>query len=107
MSSVQGLGAVFAAMEAVNTRRAEKVNTAIQGAGIECEALAKQNCPVDTGRLRSSIKYTPDNLSCTVWTNVNYAMFVEHGTRKTRAQPFLYPAYALAKQHLFEELKNT
>lgn len=89
-----------------------KVGDAVQGAGINCEAEAKQRCPVDTGRLRSSIKYTKTSaLSCTVGTNVTYAKPIEFGhvTRSgshVPAQPFLFPAYLRARKDLLIELKS-
>lgn len=99
---------------AINTRLARfaaKVDQAVQGAGIDCQALAKQDCPVDTGRLRASIQYTPGKLKCSVGTNVNYAPDVElgHVTRNpdihVAARPFLFPAYATVSKQLVGELK--
>jgi HK97 gp10 family phage protein len=85
---------------------ATKVGNSVQGAGIDCEGNAKQRCPVDTGRLRSSIAYTKINqLSCRVGTNVKYAPYVEFGTYKMHPQPYLFPAYLAAKQGLLTELK--
>ncbi len=79
-------------------------NKNIQRAGIRCQALAKQACPVDTGRLRNSILYHPYVLQCTVDTNVTYAPFVEMGTRHMSARPFLFPAYIKAKQELLARM---
>lgn len=46
---------------------------------------AKRLCPVDTGRLRSSIRYavfaTHDNIYSMVGTDVAYAAFVHQGTK--------------------------
>lgn len=55
---------------------------------------AKQLVAVDTGRLRSSIheEFSNDELSGQVSTNVVYAPHQEFGTRKMKAQPFLFPA---------------
>lgn len=57
---------------------------------------AKKLCAVDTGRLRSSITYeigeSGGELAARVGTNVEYAPYVEFGTRRMRAQPFLRPA---------------
>ena len=86
---------------------------------LEIEAEAKRRCPVDTGRLRSSIN--PKVKSPTegsVGTNVEYAKYVEYGTRRRdkgsgngrgrgrgrgnhpgmRAQPFLEPAFIVGKK---------
>jgi len=56
---------------------------------------AKQNAPVDTGRLRSSITADlakANNLQVRVGTNVEYADDVEFGTVNQPAQPYLRPA---------------
>lgn len=52
--------------------------------GINVQGRARQLCPVDTGRLRSSItvEITSERsrLACRVGTNVKYAMMVHKGT---------------------------
>lgn len=64
--------------------------------GIAVEGHAKGICPVDTGRLRSSIGHElgsdGGSLFVRVGTNVEYAPYVELGTRRMSAQPFLTPA---------------
>ena len=63
---------------------------------VQVERAAKQLCPVDTGRLRSSITneigQDSEGLVATIGTNVEYAPHVELGTSKMAAQPFLLPA---------------
>src|SRR5688500_1994946 len=92
---IGGLQIVKKKLAQANDQIKQKVSDAIQGAGIDCEADAKQLAPVDTGRLRSSIKYTPQGkYACTVWTNVQYAKYIEMGHRTpsgthVAAQPFL------------------
>lgn len=103
---IVGLSEVLAKLDLTNAAIAAQADKAIQGAGIECQALAKQSCPVDTGRLRNSILYHPGNMECTVDTNTLYAPFVEFGTRYMAAQPYLYPAYQQAGQHLISKLSN-
>jgi HK97 gp10 family phage protein len=58
------------------------------------EGDAKLRCPVDTGNLRNSINYKVDEeeLSVKIGTNVDYAPYVELGTSKQKAQPFLVPS---------------
>lgn len=54
---------------------------------------AVRRCPVDTGRLRQSIGLQKIGEGhYRVGTNVTYAPYVEFGTRRTRAQPFMRPA---------------
>lgn len=71
------------------------------------ESAAKGRCPVDTGRLRSSIRIQTGESDAfvisvivaattgarvTIGSDVEYSGFVEQGTRFMRAQPFLSPA---------------
>ena len=60
--------------------------------GLQAEAYAKRECPVDTGNLRNSITNAVDDKSAYVGTNVEYAPYVELGTSRAKAQPFLKPA---------------
>ncbi len=68
----------------------------LQRRALQVDRAAKRNCPVDTGRLRSSITNEigtdAQGLVATIGTNVEYAPYVELGTSKMAAQPFLLPA---------------
>lgn len=63
---------------------------------VQVDATAKRICPVDTGRLRSSITWDvgEDDLGlvATIGSDVEYAPHVELGTSRSPAQPFLRPA---------------
>lgn len=65
---------------------------ALEKIGIVGEAYAKEKCPVDTGTLRNSISHAVDNNTAIIGTNVEYAPYVELGTFKMDAQPYLRPA---------------
>ena len=68
-------------------------NRALEIIGGKAETYAKRLCPVDTGRLRNSITHQQyDDDTEVVGTNVEYAPYVELGTVKHRAQPYLRPA---------------
>ncbi len=58
----------------------------------DIEEEAKANCPVDTGRLKSSIKADVQGLEANIGTDVEYAHFVHDGTYKMAARPFLESA---------------
>lgn len=60
--------------------------------GAAAEGYAKDLCPVDTGRLRASITHKADETTAYIGTNVEYGKYVELGTKRHRAQPFLQPA---------------
>jgi HK97 gp10 family phage protein len=67
---------------------------------VKVDREAKHLCPVDTGRLRSSItnQLATDErgLLALIGTNVDYAIYQELGTRFMPAQPFLRPALRAA-----------
>lgn len=72
----------------------EAVARALEAIGLQAEGYAKMKCPVDTGNLRNSITHTTDadGKKEYIGTNVEYAAYVEYGTQKTKAQPYLKPA---------------
>lgn len=55
-------------------------------------ARAKSICPVDTGTLQASIVKEAIDNGNRVGSRVDYAGYVEHGTRYQHAQPYLRPA---------------
>lgn len=67
---------------------------ALEEVGLVAEGYAKRACPVDTGRLRNSITHIVDEGTrhVIIGTNVEYATYVELGTRHQKPQPFLKPA---------------
>ena len=106
MISVSIHGNVLDALDKDYEVRRNKVNTAIQKAGIKCAASAKKRCPVDTGRLRSSIQYQGSNLRVDVTTNVNYSKYIEFGTRYMAARPYMMPAYLETATWLTQALSD-
>lgn len=72
----------------------EQIERALEAIGLQAEGYAKMLCPVDTGRLRNSITHAVDASEQKVYvgTNVEYAAYVEMGTSRTKAQPYLQPA---------------
>lgn len=55
----------------------QKVKLALDLIGEAAEGHAKENCPVDTGRLRNSISHESVDDTAYVGTNVEYALWVE------------------------------
>lgn len=90
--SVNGVSEVDEAMRAWLVDHDEAVKVATLRAAVDCEREAKMRCPVDYGRLRSSITYRigSDGYSADVYTDVDYAAYVEYGTR-----PHMPPVSAL------------
>lgn len=56
----------------------EQIEQALTAIGLTAENYAKQECPVDTGRLRNSITYAvrADEKAVYIGSNVEYAAFV-------------------------------
>jgi len=65
-------------------------------------AEAKRLCPVDTGQLRNSIGYTirRGEMIVSIHADQSYARFVEFGTRRMRARPFIRPAIAYGRKSI-------
>lgn len=60
-------------------------------------ADAAQRAPVDTGRLRAGIRPDVHGLAGFVTSDAPYSHFVEYGTSRTGAQPFMWPAVEAAR----------
>lgn len=101
----------------------EAMLRALERVGMQAEGYAKDLCPVGTpestgkpgyigGTLKNSISHKVDDAEQAVYigTNVEYAPYVELGTVKMDAQPFLKPAAADHRQTyqniVEDELKN-
>lgn len=65
---------------------------ALEAIGLQAEGYAKLLAPVDTGRLRNSIAHAVEGDAAYIGTNVEYAAYVEMGTSRAKAQPYLKPA---------------
>lgn len=65
---------------------------ALEWIGFEAEGYAKMECPVDTGNLRNSITHTTSKDATYIGTNVEYAAYVEMGTKYMKKRPYLKPA---------------
>lgn len=75
------------------TRKGQRVVTATAAL---VERTAKLLAPVDTGALRNSIGTTVSNggLTAEIGPTVDYAAYVEFGTRRMAPQPHMGPALA-------------
>lgn len=78
--------------EVINEMEQAK-HRALEIIGIKCEKYAKALCPVDTGNLRNSISHATNGSEYVdIGTNVHYAPYVELGTSRMSARPYLRPA---------------
>lgn len=81
----------------------DKVLLGLKSIGQEAEGYAKDDCPVDTGRLRNSIanEVVDSENAVYIGTNVEYAPYVEYGDYKhtTGKNHFLRDAAANHGDH--------
>lgn len=82
---------------AAAARQVQRIGQVLTVGAIETQNLARTRAPVDTGALRASIsvdapRYTTTGVSIDVGPEVSYAPFVEFGTSRAAAQPFMIPA---------------
>lgn len=74
-------------------RLREPITRKLESAGAQIEATARNLVPVETGRLRNSLMHEVKGLTLRVGSrDVEYSMYVEYGTSRMRAQPYLRPA---------------
>ena len=83
---------VLAALERAKRRGLEAI-------GLTAEGYAKRETPVDTGRLRNSISHATDDEAAYIGTNVEYAPYVELGSR---GRPGVHMLQRAATEHADE-----
>lgn len=77
-------------------------NRALLKAGMLAKRDAKELAPVDTGFLRNSIDYDMGDREVAVGASAEYAPYVEFGTERQKAQPFLRPAVINGRREIME-----
>lgn len=67
---------------------------AVRKAAYDVQAKAKRRAPVDTGTLQSSITVSPAGaMAVEVGPHAHYGSYVELGTRRMAARPYLMPSF--------------
>lgn len=88
----------------------ESVLKAMRVISMKAEGYAKKSLTdsgaVDTGRLRGSVTGEYDGNGIQVGTNVEYGPYIELGTYKMRARPYIRPSIADHIQEYQEILKR-
>lgn len=79
----------------------DEVHNIIENIADNMVGYAQGIVPVRTGNLLASIfSEYDDDLSITLGARAEYASFIEYGTVKMRAQPFLEPAAELGQEEM-------
>ncbi len=106
------VAALKAELERIKGNMRIRAGLAVRSTAIVAEAEAQARCPVDTGALRGSIRAEKDPKDPFTWylvagnDEVDYADFVEYGTVKMAARPFLAPAADIAREALRRDLER-
>lgn len=94
----------------VLTALEKAIEQGLEAIGLSAEGYAKKETPVDTGRLRNSISHAVDDKAAYIGTNVEYAPYVELGSRGRDGKHMLQRAAtehtAEYKRLLEEAMKN-
>jgi len=89
----------------------------IQKTAFDVQRNAKQNAPVGTpastgikgyagGRLRADISQRVIAFNGSVFNTVHYAPYVELGTVKMSAQPYLFPAWEANRRRYIQRMRE-
>ena len=97
---------LFAQRSKVEANIKRKLAAAARRAAYLAVRIAKDLVPVDTGELKSSITWTGQVTNFNIHAFASHAGYVEFGTKRTRAQPFLRPALKKARAQLAREARQ-
>lgn len=91
---IDGLDKAIKAMQGTRDENLQAIDREIKVSSVRIEAEGKKRAPVDTGFMRRSIRHDPQApfLTGRVEAAAHYSGFVELGTYRSRAQPYLFPA---------------
>lgn len=83
------------------------VGEIVRKAAFDVEANAKAVVPVKTGKLKNSITSEfPEQTKAIVAPRTEYDIYVEYGTRKMRARPYMRPAAEKVRPAFIGALKQ-
>jgi HK97 gp10 family phage protein len=83
------------------------ISQVIRKTAADCEAFAKGVVPVRTGNLKNSIQTEIESeMSASVGTNVEYSTFVEFGTTRMSARPYMTPATERVRDPFFRAMEQ-
>ena len=103
---VDGLDVILKRLDQKPARVQQAVSTVIARYALLIEASAKKAAPVDTGNLRASIRTELEALSAVIISGADYSAYVEFGTSRMRAQPFMFPALEQHRNNFIQDLRK-
>lgn len=94
----EDLRSLSADLTAAGRQVGQRARAVVRKTAMDIEASAKSLAPVDTGNLKNSIGHsdlrigTSGQLVAEIGPTANYGIFLEQGTSRMAAQPFMGPA---------------
>ncbi|MDN2452525.1 HK97-gp10 family putative phage morphogenesis protein [Lactobacillus sp. UCMA15818] len=105
-----GLDKLFAQFESSKGKARNVTASAMKATVAKAQQTSQKVAPHRTGYLRNNIMVKPVKISGDTVTgeydaNADYSSFVEDGTYKMRAQPFMRPGVAAAKPFFYSTVE--
>ena len=115
---LSGVDEILNKLQNIGANVSKFENQALRNAAEPVLEDAKANAPVRTGKLKEGLKissiktkegmkYVLVGVDKSDNSKIFYGKFVEFGTTKMSARPFLGPAYEKNKREIVETIKNT
>ena len=111
---IDGLAELNKVLSSLSAQVKPQLQKGLMKTGLQIVRQAKKLCPVDTGNLRSAIragKIEGGGVEITAGgsgktKDVNYAVYVEYGTRNMPAQPYFRPAIDQCMPSLIQNITD-
>jgi len=96
------------ALKELQTKKPEKCKEILLEWASFIEGRAKEIVPVRTGNLKNSIMFEilKGGFAAEIGTHVEYAPYVEFGTSRMRAKPYLVPSFEQSVQIFLEKIRK-
>lgn len=82
---IKGIDAIAKATKNLTVELKQEINNEFAKFGFDVQADAKNFAPADEGNLRNSIEVLNKDLSVSIFSRLDYAAYLEFGTRKFAA----------------------
>ncbi len=92
---IGGLARLGATLRRLQAAQSIAMADAVAAGAQEIQGAARERLPRRSGRLARSVtvETAPDGLAATVGTDMDYGAYLELGTRRMAARPWLHPAW--------------
>lgn len=103
----KGMSEVLGKFANANSNIKSNLGIALKNNAEEIKRSAVGSAPVDTGFLKSNINTSyPSDLKAEIKAGATYAGYVEYGTRKMAAQPFMRPAIEKQQSKMQKDFRD-